>query len=117
MSILKRALARLGARLCGLGTPDLHAFFVELTPVKVGRGGYTALDQYRDFKTVFGGAAGRRVLHLIVDHCEGAPVSEADAENTHRTAFRAGRRSVGLWLVKTMNAEPLERPEKGQNKE
>lgn len=93
------------------GEPDLAAFFEGLSPVKVGQSGYTELDRYQDFRQVFSTPTGRRVLHQIIDHCEGRPASEHDAEQTHRAAFRNGLRSGGLWIIAKMNAVPLDKPE------
>lgn len=87
---------------------DLQAFFEGLRPVQVGRNGYSKLDRYRDFRTTFSSEAGRRVLHQIVNHCEGEPMRESQAEQTHRTAFRGGLRSAGLWIVQQMDAVPLD---------
>lgn len=110
-------IKRFGAWLAGRGKPDLHGFFQSLTAVRPGQGGYTHLDRYRDFREVFGTPVGRKVLHQLVDHCEGSPSLELDAEQTHKTAFRNGRRSVGLWIVHTMNAEPMDKAPKGQSEE
>lgn len=87
---------------------DLQKFFGSLTHVRAGRLGYTKTDRYRDFRAVFATPEGRKVLAQIIDYCEGAPVIEADVSDTHGLAFKAGKRNVGLWMVQTLNAEPLE---------
>ena len=94
--------------------PDLAAFFQSLSPVKVGRDGYADLDRYRDFRQVFSTPEGRRVLHQIIDYCEGPPRTEQGADQIHRNIFRDGRRDGGLWIVKTMNAVPLEKAQRAE---
>lgn len=41
-------------------TEAIAAFIEALRPVKVGRGGYTRLDRYRDFKATFSSEHGKR---------------------------------------------------------
>lgn len=96
---------------------DLQAFFEGLRPVKVGLNGYTKMDRYRDFRNTFSTEAGRRVLHQIIDHCEGAIMRESDAEQTHRTAFRGGKRSAGIWIMLQMDAVPLDQAPQAESEE
>lgn len=74
---------------------DIADFIEALRPVRVGRGGYTRLDRYRDFRAVFSSEQGKRVLSQIIDFSEGGLLSEMDAESHARLAFRAGMRRVG----------------------
>lgn len=95
---------------------DLQKFFESLSPAKVGFG-YTETDRYRDFREVFSTPQGRRVLHQIIDYCEGLPRSEHDADQIHRNNFRDGRRDAGLWIIRRMNAVPLDKPGKTESEE
>lgn len=89
---------------------DIQRFFESLTPAKPGRGSYTKKDRYRDFRQVFNTEPGRRVLAQIIDEAEGIPIVESEVDNTHRVSFRLGKRSLGLWIVRVLNAEPLDDP-------
>lgn len=80
--------------------------FFESLPV-ISRS-YSKKDRFRDFKAVFGSEAGGRVLQSILAETEGLPIIEEDAESHAKLAYRAGKRSVGLWIVKTLNKEPFE---------
>lgn len=95
---------------------DLQAFFDSIATIKAGRGGYSKMDRYRDFRAVFTGTStpeqGKRVLAQIIAHCEGLPLIEADAEQAHKLVWRAATRSVGLQIVKWLNSEPDEPMEK-----
>lgn len=84
---------------------SLKAFFASLPVIS---GSYTKKDRYRDFMAVFGTEAGGRVLQQIIKEAEGLPIIEEDAESHAKLAYRAGRRSLGLWIVKTLNTEPFE---------
>ena len=90
------------------GRAALAGFYGSLTPVRVGRNDYTKTDRYRDFRAVFTTPEGRKVLSQIIAYSEGLPVSEREVSDTHRTAFRAGQRDTGLWIVRVLNAEPLD---------
>lgn len=87
---------------------DLQKFFDSLTFITPGRNGYRKADRYRDFRQVFNSDAGKRVLAQIIDNAEGLPILEHEVSDTHKMAYRAGQRSVALWIVKTLKAEPLE---------
>jgi len=87
---------------------DLQKFFDSLTSIKPGRNQYTKMDRYRDFRRVFNSDEGKRVLSQIIGESEGLPIIENEVADTHKMAFRAGKRSVGLWIVQVLNAEPLE---------
>lgn len=86
---------------------DLQRFFESLVPSKPGRQGYTKKDRYRDFRQVFSTEQGKRVLSQIINEAEGVPIVESEASDTHKVAFRLGKRSLGLWIVRVLNAEPL----------
>lgn len=86
-----------------LGNLDLQAFFAEFA--SFNRGGYTKDDKHQDFLATFTSDEGKRVLAQIIDKTEGSPIIEADVESTHRMAFRAGARSVGLWIVMCMTQQ------------
>lgn len=87
---------------------DLQRFFQSLSFVKPGRGGYKKMDRYRDFRQVFNTDSGKRVLAQIIDECEGLPIIEKEVSDTHKMAFRAGKRNVALWITQVLNAEPLQ---------
>lgn len=87
---------------------DLQAFYESLSPSRVGLLGYTKKDRFRDFRKVFSTPEGRRVLAQIIAEAEGKPIVEADTEKPNVLAFRAGSRFLGHWIVKQLNAEPLE---------
>jgi hypothetical protein len=87
--------------------PDVAALIQALTPVKVGRSGYTRLDRYRDFHRVFHGSPeGRRVLAQIVDYCEGPPLIEQDLSNHALLAARAHARKVGQMITAWASVPP-----------
>lgn len=87
---------------------DLQRFFDGLGTYRAGHRGYTKKDRYRDFRQVFSSEAGKRVLSQIIAESEGLPVVESEASDTHRISFRLGKRSLGLWIVRVLNAEPLD---------
>lgn len=87
---------------------DLQKFYDTLSPSKVGLNSYTKKDRAQDFRAVFNSPAGRRVLAQIISECEGPLLTESDVSDTHATAYRAGKRYPGLWIVKQLNAVPLE---------
>ena len=79
-------------------------------------GNYTEADRYRDFRAVFAGDRGQRVLAGILTRCgllrsayqvemtaEGPVTAAADADEIMR---RAGEREVGLWLLGVLHTEP-----------
>lgn len=79
-----------------------------LAPAKVGHGGYTRADRYRDFHAVFFGDAlpeqKERVLFQILAESDvmGDPVG-LDPHDTYR---RLGRREVGVNLLAILTAPP-----------
>lgn len=87
---------------------DLQAFYDALIPVQVKEGGsYTAVDRLRDFREVFFSTdQGQRVLGLIMNECEGLPVTLNQIGDHSYLAFRHGKREVGLRIVQWMNALP-----------
>lgn len=91
----------------------LQRFYASLPAIKAGRGTYTRGDRYRDFRAVFYGHSspeqGRRVLAQILDEANGLPDLESDTDQALR--FRAGKRSIGLKIVKWLNAEPPQEEE------
>lgn len=82
---------------------DLAAFFRSLGTIGPR---YSKKDRYRDFRSVFGTEAGKRVLTQIIAESD-KPVLDTELQ-AELMAYRAGKRSIGLWLVKVLNAEPLE---------
>lgn len=58
-----------------------------------------------DFKAVTAAPAGRRFIRRVLAECGVHQVSFA-GEESHRTAFREGRRSVGLWLQSLFEEQP-----------
>lgn len=89
---------------------DLQAFFQDLQPYCVSPrqdGPYTPEDRLRDFRKVFQGSPeGKRVLAQIVAECEGLPVTLNQIKDHSYLAFRAGKREVGLRIVKWMEGLP-----------
>lgn len=79
-----------------------------LAPAKVGYGGYTRADRYRDFQAVFFGDARpeqkERVLFQILAESDtmGDPVG-SDPYDTYR---RLGRREVGINLLAILTTPP-----------
>lgn len=94
---------------------DPDAFFASLTPVKVGRN-YTRTDRYRDFRRTFATPEGRRALWQIFEAC-GLYRSHARSENVNETFLRLGERNIGLKILRWMNAEPLDEPERKAQEE
>ena len=90
--------------------PDIDAFFAELQQAHPGKG-YAKMDRFRDFKRVFDGEQGRRVLYEILLWCHitrpSGPLAKFDP---YETMFLDGERSIGIKIMVTMNAEPRERP-------
>lgn len=86
----------------------IAAFIEALRPVKVGRGGYTRLDRYRDFKATFSTEPGKRVLAQIIDLCEGPVPSEHDIDNHAKLAGRAMMRRVGALVSAWATVPPPE---------
>ena len=78
-------------------------------------GNYTEADRYRDFRAVFAGDRGARVLTAVLHECgllrsiydmhlgpEGPAASAAPADEIMR---RAGKREIGLWLLGVLYTE------------
>jgi|GEM_PF-2646412 len=65
-----------------------------------------ALAEQNDLKSVMDNAAGRRVIRRILNHT-GILSGSFSPEQRDVTAFREGRRDVGLWL----NAQLLSLPD------
>ncbi len=85
----------------------IRAFIEALRPIQVtAEGPYRKIDRYRDFHAVFGSDGGKRVLSQIIDHCEGRPLSEADAHDGTKLVWRTAMRSVGLWISATAATPP-----------
>jgi hypothetical protein len=97
---------------------DLQEFFNSMIPTQVGANGYTEEDRYRDFRSVFfDSPSGKRVLHQIIAECEGLPVTLRQIESHAHLAFRAGKREVGMHIVKWMQGVPAETPVDFENTE
>lgn len=58
-----------------------------------------------DYRQVFGGEAGQRVLADILQRC-GIAQSTFAAGVPDQTAFNEGRRRVGLEIIETLNRDP-----------
>lgn len=58
-----------------------------------------------DYRQVFATDAGGRVLADILARC-GVMQSSYTIGDTHETAFREGRRRVGLELIEMINSDP-----------
>ena len=110
--MLKRLLSRLLECIKRLfpkeSGRDLQRFFESITHVQVHKDGYTKRDRYSDFRVTFASDAGKRVLSQLIAYTEGQPIVEAEVNNVNSILFRAGKREVGLWVIKMLNAEPLE---------
>lgn len=57
-------------------------------------GRYTYQDETRDFRTVFGTDAGKRVLSIIAAICDPRPVGDNNISNGMLLARNEGKRSV-----------------------
>lgn len=96
--------------------PELspEAFFAALSGAPAGYGpGYDGrLDRYRDFRTLFlGSPQGLRVLHELLRQCGVNRNSVRPGPiDPHRVAFNEGARNIGLFLIGTINLEPVEQP-------
>lgn len=78
--------------------------------------GYDPGDRYADFKAVFSGDRGERVLreilgwtHIYKAAARGSPIDPM------AMSFAEGERNVGLRLLHALNHEPKSRPEKASN--
>lgn len=94
------------------GNPDPERFLAELARAYPGKGRYTDVDRYRDFRALFLETdRGRRVLYELLSWGHvfraSAPMAQFDP---HKTLFHDGERSIALKIMATMNAEPMERP-------
>lgn len=87
---------------------DLQAFYESLSPVRIGLQGYSKADRSADFRRLFNTPEGRRVLAQVIAEAEGAAILESEVGDTHKLAFRAGKRYLGQWIVRQLNAIPLE---------
>lgn len=76
---------------------------------------YTEADRYRDFRAVFGGDRGARVLTAMLHECgllrsvyemhvgaDGPTTGAASADEIMR---RTGKREIGLWLLGVLHTE------------
>ena len=106
---------QLRAELAGRGEADPEAFFEALMRARLGAG-YGPVERYRDFRRVFAGPAGRRVLWQILEwaHLFRPVAVRGDSSETYR---RDGVRNIGLRILATLNAEPLDRAEQAQNQQ
>jgi len=87
---------------------DAQALIFSLAPARVGYGGYTKADRYRDFRAVFFGEASaiqkERVLYQIL--AESDIMGDPIGPDTHDTYRRLGRREVGVNLLAILTNEP-----------
>jgi hypothetical protein len=58
----------------------------------------------RDYREVFGGEAGERVLRDLLRNC-GVLETSMEAGDPHMTAWRDGRRSVALEIMEVLRYE------------
>lgn len=105
-------IGRLRAALAGRGEADPEAFFDDLLRARLGAG-YGPVERTRDFRRVFASPAGRRVLWQILEwaHLFRPVAVKGDSHETYR---RDGERNIGLRILATLNAEPLERATEAQ---
>ena len=86
---------------------DAQALIFSLAPARVGIGGYTKADRYRDFRAVFFGEASaiqkERVLYQIL--AESDIMGDPIGPDTHDTYRRLGRREVGVNLLAILTNE------------
>ena len=78
-------------------------------------GNYTEADRYRDFRAVFAGDRGTRVLTSVLHECGllrsvyemriGPDGPETGAAPTEEIMRRAGKREIGLWLLGVLHTE------------
>lgn len=89
---------------------SLQQFYASLPDV---RGGYSKQDKYRDVRQVFCGNSspeqGQRVLALILNASQGKADFEHQVHDHARMAFKAGKRALGLEIIKWLDAEPIQR--------
>jgi len=95
------------------GTPDPEKFMRQLQAAHPGGRNYSRMDRYRDFRRVFlDTEQGRRVLYeiLLWSHMfqPSGPLAKFDP---YEAMFLDGERSLGQKIMRTMNAEPAERPQ------
>jgi len=64
-----------------------------------------ALQLENDFKSLLSQAAGRRVFQSLLAHC-GTDAASFSPNQADITAFKEGRRDVGLWLTTHLQAHP-----------
>lgn len=64
-----------------------------------------ALQLENDFKNVLSSASGRRVLQHLLNHC-GTNSATFTQNQADVSAFREGRRDVGLYLTAQLQAHP-----------
>lgn len=92
---------------------NLQKFYASLPALRAGRGSYSKQDRYRDFRQVFMGDSsseqGQRVLAQILDASNGSPDFENEVHDHARMAFKAGKRALGLEIIKWLNVEPAQR--------
>lgn len=103
---MPRGGARPGAGRKPASQEDVAALIEALRPVRVGRANYTRTDRYRDFSSVFGSDAGKRVLSQIIDFAEGPPTIESDLSNHALLAARAWARRVGQMIAAWASVPP-----------
>lgn len=62
-----------------------------------------AIQFENDIKSLLMNAAGRRVLNHILQHC-GTDTASFSPNQSDITAFKEGRRDVGIWLTTQLQA-------------
>ncbi len=61
------------------------------------------IETSNDYRHIFNTAEGKRVLHDILDFC--GLLSDGFAEDPHVTAYNAGRRSVGVYMLRMLELD------------
>ena len=101
------------------GKPDPEAMFEELSLAYPGKGKYTDMDRYRDFRQLFmGSVQGKRVLHELYSWGHMFKTSIPGNKQPDRMIWQnEGERNFALKLLAALNAEPsTEKPVKQKSR-
>lgn len=93
-------------------TADIDVLFADLSATHPGKGEYSHLDRYADFRAVFLATdQGRRVLYEILSwgHMFAATPMLGQFE-ANKTFFLEGERNIALRIFDTAHKEPPEKP-------
>jgi hypothetical protein len=93
---------------------DIQEFIGSLAEGFYGRGEYTKMDRYRDFRRLFlGTEEGKRVLYELMGWGKLYGAIPANREQQDRDIFvMLGERNLVLQLLRTINLEPKMNPPK-----